>query len=228
MELMKKELSVCSVKKFMRKPELKLCGNRSLEDWESVRVSGVPYAGFIFANSVRRVTDEQVKVWLNEYPPLNDTKIVGVFVNPELEELAQTVSEVPLDVLQLHGSETPAFVAKVKQMTGKTIWKVIHHGKCSLEEMKRFEGVADGYVVDTKLPGQWGGTGKRFDWDSIPSYQAEAASQKVPLFAAGGVKVDNVQELLSYQLDGIDVSSGIETNDRKDKAKMNDLIERLG
>jgi phosphoribosylanthranilate isomerase len=225
---MKKELSVCSVKKFMRKPELKLCGNRSLEDWESVRVSGVPYVGFIFANSVRRVTDEQVKVWLNEYPPLNDTKIVGVFVNPELEELAQTVSEVPLDVLQLHGSETPAFVAKVKQMTGKTIWKVIHHSKCSLEEMKRFEGVVDGYVVDTKLPGQWGGTGKRFDWDSIPSYQAEAASQKVPLFVAGGVKLDNVQELLSYQLDGIDVSSGIETNDRKDKAKMNDLIERLG
>ncbi len=216
------------MKQFMRKPDLKLCGNRSLEDWESVRVSGVPYAGFIFANSVRRVTIEQVKVWLNDYPPLNNTKIVGVFVNPELEELAQTVSEVPLDVLQLHGSETPAFVAKVKQMTGKTIWKVIHHGKSALVEMKRFDGVADGYVVDTKLPGQWGGTGKRFDWDSIPSYQAEAVSQKVPLFIAGGVKVDNVQELLSYQLDGIDVSSGIETNDRKDKAKMNDLIERLG
>ncbi len=216
------------MKQFMRKPELKLCGNRSLEDWESVRVSGVPYAGFIFANSVRRVTDEQVKGWLSDYPPLNDTKIVGVFVNPELEELAQTVSEVPLDILQLHGNETPAFAAKIKQMTGKTIWKVIHHGKRSLDEMKRYEGIADGYIVDTKLPGQWGGTGKRFDWDSIPSYQAEAAEQRVPLFVAGGVKPDNVQELISYHPDGIDVSSGIETNDRKDKTKMNTIIERLG
>ena len=225
---MKKELGVCLVKQFMGKPELKLCGNRSLEDWESVRVSGVPYAGFIFANSVRRVTNEQVKNWLSEFPPLNDMKIVGVFVNPELEELAQTVSEVPLDILQLHGNETPAFLAKVKQMTGKTIWKVIHHGKSSLNEMRRYDGIADGYIVDTKLPGQWGGTGKRFDWDSIPSYQAEAAVQKVPLFVAGGVKVDNVQELLPYQLDGIDVSSGIESNDRKDKLKMDDLIERLG
>lgn len=225
---MKKELGVCSVKQYMTNPKLKFCGNRSLEDWKRVRVSGVPYAGFIFANSVRRVTNEQVKSWLSEYPPLNDMKVVGVFVNPELEELAQTVSEVPLDVLQLHGNETPAFAAKVKQMTGKTIWKVIHHDKKSLGQMKRYEGIVDGYIVDTKLPGQWGGTGKRFDWDSISSYQAAAAEQMVPLFVAGGIKPDNLQELISYHPDGIDVSSGIETDDKKDITKMNTIIERLG
>ncbi len=216
------------MKQLMRTPELKLCGNRSLEDWQIVRGSGVSHAGFIFANSVRRVTDDQVKKWLSDYPPFDGMKIVGVFVNPELEELAQTVSEVPLDVIQLHGNETPAFGAKIKQMTGKTLWKVIHHGDDAHNVMTKFSGIADSYIVDTKLPGQWGGTGKRFDWSAIPAYQKEASKQEVLLFIAGGVTPENVQELLSYHPDGIDVSSGIEENDRKDQTKMNRMKERLG
>ncbi len=216
------------MKQLMRTPELKLCGNRSLEDWKIVRGSGVSYAGFIFANSARRVTDDQVKKWLKDYPPIDNMQIVGVFVNPEIEELAQTVSEVPLDVIQLHGNETPLFGAKIKQMTGKTLWKVIHHGDDARNMMSTFSGVADGYIVDTKLPGQWGGTGKRFDWSAIPEYQMEAVKQQVPLFIAGGVTPVNVKELLRYHPDGIDVSSGIEETDRKDQTKLNRLKERLG
>ncbi|WP_347549853.1 phosphoribosylanthranilate isomerase [Pseudalkalibacillus hwajinpoensis] len=211
----------------MKKPELKLCGNRSVQDWGTVRMSGADYAGFIFAPSKRRVTDEQVANWLSDYPP-ESIKIVGVFVNPELEDLAETVSKVPLDILQLHGKETPVFAAKVKQMTGKPIWKVLHHGEDAQDDMLLFRGIADGYVVDTKLPGQWGGTGKRFDWGAIPGYQTEANEQHVPLFIAGGINPDNVNELLKFHPDGIDVSSGIESSEQKDEYKIKRMRERLG
>ncbi|WP_240688077.1 phosphoribosylanthranilate isomerase [Pseudalkalibacillus hwajinpoensis] len=225
---MKQELENCLVKQYMKTPELKLCGNRSLKDWQTVRLSGVQYAGFIFANSVRRVSNEEVAKWLEDYPPEKTMKIVGVFVNPELEDLAQTVSEVPLDIIQLHGKETPTFAAKIKQMTGKQVWKVLHHGDGALTDMSRYSEVVDGYIVDTKLPGQWGGTGKRFDWKAIPEYQVKAEKQNVPLFIAGGVSPDNVHELIEYNPDGIDVSSGIEIDDRKDENKINRMKERLG
>ncbi len=225
---MKRGLEDYLVNQHMKTPELKLCGNRSLEDWQTVRLSGVQYAGFIFANSVRRVSNEEVAKWLEDYPPQDKMQIVGVFVNPELEELAETVSEVPLDIIQLHGKETPAFAAKIKQMTGKQVWKVLHHGDGALSDMSRYSDSVDGYVVDTKLPGQWGGTGKRFDWKAIPDYQNKAEKQNVPLFIAGGVNPDNVRELMDYMPDGIDVSSGIEMDDKKDRTKIIRMKERLG
>lgn len=225
---MKRGLEDYLVDQYMKTSELKLCGNRSLEDWQTVRLSGVEYAGFIFANSVRRVSNNEVAKWLKDHPPEETMKIVGVFVNPELEELAETVSEVPLDIIQLHGKETPAFAAKIKQMTGKQVWKVLHHGDGALSDMSLYSDIVDGYVVDTKLPGQWGGTGKRFDWKAIPDYQIKAAKQNVPLFIAGGVNPDNIHELMDYAPDGIDVSSGIEMYDKKDKNKINRMKERLG
>ncbi|MCA0985778.1 phosphoribosylanthranilate isomerase [Guptibacillus algicola] len=208
------------------KPKLKLCGNRSLEDWKLVRESHANYAGFIFANSPRRVEQSQVGKWLADYPPTG-MKIVAVFVNPDLEEIADTVSSVPIDIIQLHGNENAAFATKIKQMTGKEIWKVIHHHNGAKEEMANFACIAEGYVIDTKLPGQWGGTGKRFDWESIPSYKEVAEKQGVPLFVAGGINADNVSELLEYHPDGIDVSSGIERNGGKHYDKIQKLQERL-
>lgn len=208
------------------KPELKLCGNRSLEDWKIVRESDANYAGFIFANSPRRVENDEVAKWLADYPP-EEKKVVGVFVNPDLEEIAETVSTVPIHVVQLHGEETPAFAMKIKQMTGKKIWKVIHHSVNASNSMEKFAGIADGYVVDTKLPGQWGGTGKVFDWEAIPKYKEIAKKQGVPLFVAGGINETNVSELLTYQLDGIDVSSGIELKDGKSRTKIENLQGRL-
>ncbi|WP_377888800.1 phosphoribosylanthranilate isomerase [Alkalihalobacillus sp. R86527] len=208
------------------KPKLKLCGNRSCDDWKLVRESDANYAGFIFANSPRRVENNQVAKWLAEYPS-NGMKIVAVFVNPDLEEIADTVSTVPIDIIQLHGNENAPFATKIKQMTGKEIWKVIHHCNAAKEEMIAFAGIADGYVIDTKLPGQWGGTGKKFDWESIPSYKEVANEQGVPLFVAGGINDSNVTELLSYQPDGIDLSSGIELNGGKNRDKIEKLQERL-
>ncbi|WP_270179050.1 phosphoribosylanthranilate isomerase [Alkalihalobacillus sp. CinArs1] len=208
------------------KAKLKLCGNRSLEDWKLVRESHATHAGFIFANSPRRVEGETVGRWLKDFPP-NGKKIVAVFVNPDLEEIADIVRSVPVDIVQLHGSENASFATKIKQMTGKEIWKVIHHRQSAIEDMELFAGIADGYVIDTKLPGQWGGTGKKFDWESIPSYKKEAHKQGVPLFVAGGINESNVTELLSYQPDGIDLSSGIEHNDGKDRNKIEKLQGRL-
>ncbi|MBM7661255.1 phosphoribosylanthranilate isomerase [Bacillus mesophilus] len=207
----------------MTRPLLKFCGNRSYGDWCYVVDSMADVLGVIFAPSKRNVTKEQVKAWL-ETKPLPPTKrLAGIFVNESLETIKETCEEIPLQIIQCHGIETPADLKEIKKATGLVVWKAIHHDDTSLEYMRTFQSIADGYVVDTKSPKAWGGTGQSFDWASIPNYLKEAEIQGVPCFIAGGVKVENIKELLEFNPIGIDLASGIEVNEQKNK----DLIQRI-
>ncbi|MED5075681.1 N-(5'-phosphoribosyl)anthranilate isomerase, partial [Anoxybacillus geothermalis] len=69
--------------------------------------------------------------------------------------------------------------------------------------------------------------GVAFDWEAVPRYLEEAARQGVPCFIAGGVTPDNIERLLLYRPDGIDISSGIETDGRKDPTKMKQIEEKI-
>jgi phosphoribosylanthranilate isomerase len=194
---------------------LKYCGNRSFQDWCTVTESKADFIGLIFAQSKRKVEPEQVKEWMKEQP-LPDKKLVGVFVRAKLAEIQEVIETVPLDVIQCHGDETPEDVQEVKTNTGKIVWKAIHHDKNSIQKMKSFKGIADGYVIDTKTVNSWGGTGTSFDWDSIPNYLQEAKEQGVICFIAGGVNPSNVSSLVKFEPSGIDISSGIEQGEQKD------------
>jgi phosphoribosylanthranilate isomerase len=206
-------------------PLLKYCGNYSFEDVQITANSRANYLGFIFAESKRSVTVHQVKQWLEQIQI--PQKIVGVFVNASLEEIESVSRQVRLDVIQCHGEETPDFILTLKAAISQQIWKVVHHSENGLEKMKQYEGLVDGYVVDSKVSGQRGGTGQTFDWSSIPSYQKEAFRQQVPIFIAGGINPQTVKELLLYQPVGIDLSSGIEENGRKSIEIKNQLEKRV-
>lgn len=212
----------------MKVMNVKLCGNHSLQDFKYTFNSGVPYIGIVFAKSKRKVDPVVCGDWLREIDKQPHQQLIGVFVNPTLEDVLFVLRYVGLDIIQFHGLETPSEIETIKQSTGLKVWKAIHHendqGK---NRMKLYEGVVDGYIVDSKVKGAWGGTGLTFDWQEIPTYVEEAKRQGVPCFIAGGITPENVEDILIYNPDGIDLSSGIETNGQKDEHKIRILLERL-
>lgn len=205
---------------------LKYCGHRSLADLQKGASSQADYLGLIFAESKRKVEAHQVKEWL-EAVLLHGKKLVGVFVNETTERICEVTRLVPLSVIQCHGNESVEQVAKIKEATGLPVWKAIHHGEDALTKMKQYAHVADGYVVDSRVRGAWGGTGVSFDWAAVPFYLEEAERQSVPCFIAGGITPENVEQLLSYCPHGLDISSGIEENGEKSIEKMIEIEKKV-
>lgn len=206
---------------------LKLCGNHSLQDLQLAVNSGAPFIGIVFAESKRKVDPVLCSEWLSQVEKGHDQKYVGVFVNSTLQEIANVLQYVPLDIIQFHGNEAPGEIIKVKMATGLKVWKAIHHSDNGIARMKDYEHVVDGYVIDSKVKGAWGGTGERFDWEAIPAYKNEAKRQGVHCLIAGGIIPENVEQILHYFPDGIDISSGIETNGKKDADKIQQLLYKL-
>jgi phosphoribosylanthranilate isomerase len=209
---------------------VKFCGFQDADSIAGLIGLDVNMAGFILAPSKRRVSLDRLKELTRAVPV--GIKKVGVFVNPSLEEITATVEQGQLDVVQLHGEESPEFCKQVKKTLGVEIIKAWHIGRLpddeALSRMEQYKEGMDYLLLDTYDPSEAGGTGKAFRWDILPVFHKWCTQQNIPLMVAGGIKVDNVLQLLSgWQLHGIDVSSGIETEGLKDKKKMKDIIERV-
>lgn len=224
---------------IMHKALVKICGLQDVEVLKSMVQLPLNYIGFVFAPSRRRVSPvraaELLTVlgeWEHEEAPL----AAGVFVNPTLEELRELLSTVLLDVIQLHGDESPEFCHKVKEAFPQVqIWKAFSVIVNNNDQLKNsptrfinYAGAVDAFLLDTFDPEQKGGSGRTFAWEEIPAYKEQAAGLGLPLFVAGGLHPDNVSELLNdYAPDGVDVSSGVETDGVKDIAKMTAFVERV-
>lgn len=208
-------------------PSLKYCGNQSLEDVKTVAQSKADYLGFIFTTeSKRTVKANDVANWLREVE-IGGKQTVGVFVNPTLEEVASVLRAVKLDVIQLHGTESPTFIQELKDICGTKIWKALHHSAVVQDQMRAYGALVDGFLIDSKVQGKWGGTGKTFTWEAVPSYMAIGKELGVPIFVAGGITAENVQELFAYEPDGIDLASGIEEAGKKSATIIAQLEERM-
>ncbi|MGE5703467.1 MAG: phosphoribosylanthranilate isomerase, partial [Clostridia bacterium] len=175
--------------------KVKICGIKTPEIVQLLGELEVDYIGFVFAPSKRQVSGEEVGRLLasaKKHPVP-----VGVFVNPTMDDLAEVLSHAPLDVIQLHGQESPAFCREVKERFGKTVWKAISVGKPGFDMaiVEQYRPVVDGFLFDTYHAAMAGGTGIRFDWNVIPELQRRTTEQE-SLFA-GGIDEQNVGELLS-------------------------------
>jgi phosphoribosylanthranilate isomerase len=154
-----------------------------------------------------------------------------VFVNSDLAALAHAVKTASLDVVQLHGSETPEDCEAAKQELGTQVWKVFHLGRGgdkdsidAQQQLRPYQGHVDAVLIDTA----GGGTGKAFDWTVIERYKEAAREIGIPLYVAGGLSLDNVQSLVKeYKPDGVDVSSGVETDGIKDIEKINTFVRKV-
>lgn len=214
---------------------VKICGLQRMQTLESMVHLPVDHIGFVFADSKRRVSPEQAGAMIRYIRAAEgfSPQSVGVFVNPSEEQLNETLKQAPLDVVQLHGQETPALCRQVREARGVKVFKVFsvkHHAETqdAMQRLEPFAGVIDGMLLDTYDPITGGGTGQAFNWGCIPSYHAWTAAQGIPLIIAGGLHDGNVKELLEqYRPDGVDVSSGVETNGMKDMNKITAFVERV-
>ncbi|MFC7370518.1 phosphoribosylanthranilate isomerase [Fictibacillus iocasae] len=207
-----------------KKLTLKYCGARSLEDCEVIAESSADVIGFVFAESKRKVTPQQVKRWSAVLP--ERMKKAGVFQDQPITEVVNAARMSGMNIIQCHGSEEPHQLLQLKKQSGLIIFKALKGNRDLVMSMKKYEGSADGYIVDSVKDSAFGGTGIAFDWSVVPEAVKEANRQKVPLLVAGGISAGNAASLLSYSPDGIDVSSGIEDEEKKCRSRIQ-LLERV-
>ena len=187
--------------------KVKICGLSTVEAVETAVLAGADYIGFVFAESKRQVSLEQA----HELAKLvtGKTKIVGVFVSPSLEELEQAIGQVPLDIVQIHGMFDEAMIPKISV-------PVIRAIQLSDQEAK-VTSTADFLLFDAPVAG----SGRTFDWDLLKDQKIQQ-----DFFIAGGLTVDNVRQAReTFQPYALDVSSGVETDGRKDIEKIKAFIE---
>lgn len=187
--------------------KVKICGLSTVEAVETAVLAGADYIGFVFAESKRQVSLEQA----HELAKLvtGKTKIVGVFVSPSLEDLEQAIAQVPLDIVQIHGTFDEALIQKISVPVIRAI---------QLSDQKtKVSSPADFLLFDALVAG----SGQTFDWDLLKDQKIQQ-----DFFIAGGLTVDNVRQAReTFQPYALDVSSGVETDGRKDIEKIKAFIE---
>lgn len=189
---------------------VKICGLSRPEDMAAVVAAEARYAGFVFfAKSPRNVTVEQARD-LALLAPMGLAK-VALTVNADNATLDAITGAVPLDMIQLHGRETPARVAEVRARTGLPVMKAVGIAQAAdLAQIDAYEEVADQILVDAKPPKGAaipGGNGLAFDWQLL----AARKYWRKPWMLAGGLTPDNAAQAI--QRTGarqLDVSSGVE------------------
>ena len=205
---------------------VKICGLTSPEGVAAAVSAGARYLGFVFfAKSPRHVTPEQAAALAAEVP-LGIAK-VGLFVNPDDALLQTVLAQVPLDMIQLHGSESPARVTEVRALTGLPVMKAVGVAEPrDLDALWDYGLVADMLLIDAKPPKDAelpGGNGLAFDWRLLAGRQVLK-----PWLLAGGLTPENVTQALRLtRAPGVDVSSGVESAPGvKDPDRIRDFIAR--
>lgn len=189
---------------------VKICGLTRPQDMKVVAKTGAAYVGLVFfAKSPRAVTIAQARDIALAAP--SRLARVGLFVDADDVLLDAVLAEVPLEMLQLHGKETPQRMAELRARFGLPLIKAVGvSGPDDLPKLTDYSHVADMLLVDAKPPKDAvlpGGNGLTFDWRLIAGL-----SWSVPWMLAGGLNADNVANAIA--LTGarqVDVSSGVES-----------------
>ena len=187
--------------------EAKICGLSTPETVDAAVRFGARYVGFVtYPESPRHISTDTMRALGARVP--TSVMRVGLFVDPDDALLDEKLATGALDMLQLHGSETPERVAAIRQRTGKLAMKVIKvAAESDVEQgIKAHAGTADRLMFDAAAGILPGGNAKAFDW-TILSGRAIA----VPWFLAGGLTPQNVAEAVRVTgARAVDVSSGVE------------------
>ncbi len=200
----------------VRRTRVKVCGITRVEDAREVVASGADAIGLVFYGpSSRCVSIAQAQAIVRSIPPL--VSVVGVFVDPPEEELAQVLADVRLDLVQFHGRESPQrcrlcsvpYIKAIKMRPG-----------ISLEHEAQRYAQSRGLLLDTYMPSLVGGTGRTFPWEQIP------ADLERPVILAGGLTAENVGQAIDVVGPfAVDVSSGVEsTGGIKDGEKVHRFL----
>ncbi len=186
---------------------IKLCGMTRSCDIEAANKLLPEYIGFVFARKSRRYISPE-KAFKLKQALSPDIKAVGVFVNETVETVAELLEKNIIDIAQLHGGEDDSYIIKLRAYTDKPVIKAFRVAA------EQDIAAAESSNADYVLLDSGAGTGTVFDWSLIPGV-------KRPYFLAGGLGLRNIEDALRRLSPyAVDVSSGVETNGLKDKAKM--------
>jgi phosphoribosylanthranilate isomerase len=205
--------------------EVKICGLSTPETVDAAVAAGARWVGFAtYPRSPRHVTTETLRALAQRVP--KTVGRVSFFVDADDALIDERLAAGALDLLQLHGSETPERVADIKRRTGKPVMKVIKVAEAADVErgIAAYAAVADRLMFDAAAGILPGGNAKAFDWTIF-------SGRKVPLpwLLAGGLTPDNVAEAVRVTgAHAVDVSSGVEeTRGVKSVALIKAFLERV-
>jgi phosphoribosylanthranilate isomerase len=203
--------------------KLKVCGMKYKANIKAIAALKPDYMGFIFyRNSARCVTEKIPQI------PEGITK-VGVFVNAHLEVVQKAIPEYDLEVVQLHGTESPEYCHELKTDTIEIIKAFSVKDQFDFSELTPYEPHADYFLFDTKGPNP-GGNGFCFDWEVLKNYNSET-----PYFLSGGIGIKDIEKLKTFRSSkiaekchAVDVNSKFELQPAyKDPIKLKSFIQKL-
>jgi phosphoribosylanthranilate isomerase len=199
---------------------VKFCGITNIDDAaEAVRLGAWAIGLIHFHGSPRDVDPAAAAEIAAAFR--RKCEVVGVFVNPTLEEVAKTVEDEGLTMVQLNGEEGASFCSEVARRTGVKVAKAVHVASAAdIHAAEAFR--TDFHLFDRRAKGAWGGTGESFDWELLRGHRSE-----VPSILAGGLRPDNVAAAISIARPyAVDVASGVELEPgRKDHGAMEAFFE---
>ena len=203
-------------------PKVKICGITNIDDAVKAVQLGADLLGFNFyPKSPRYIEPQEAEKIIRKLPAFVD--IVGLFVNADADTIRKTASDLMLDWVQLHGDESPGFCMSLNNMSAQIIKAVRIKDGRDIEYAKNF--AVDALLLDAFHPVLHGGTGQRFDWNSLPELTGHTFGRT---FLAGGINPKNVIEAVGLGFYGIDICSGIEDSPRKkNHEKMEELFKKL-
>ncbi len=194
---------------------VKLCGITRHEDAELAASLDAWAIGFILWPGSKRAADPGVAAGIAR-AMRRRLELVGVFVNPTLDEVSRAAQGIGLTHIQLHGDEGPAFCTAVAERTGLRVIKAVRVASgADIQDAARFH--TDLLLLDAAVGSAWGGTGQTFDWALAAQRHSQA-----PLILSGGLTPENVAEgIATVRPWAVDVASGVESAPGiKDHAKV--------
>ena len=207
--------------------KLKVCGITQLEQLKQLDEIGVNYAGLIFYSQSARCIINKLKA--DDVKPLHlSLKKIGVFVNAEEEFIMSQVENFGLDMVQLHGDETPGFCKLISdQITVTKAFRITQTNEQNIDWMiKPYEEYCDYYLFDTNRKNAYGGTGEKFDWNLLHQNKINK-----PFFLSGGIGLKDVEKLKAFEHSFfycVDVNSRVEVADGiKDMKALKVMSEEL-
>ena len=183
--------------------KIKICGLTRECDIDFVNEALPDYAGFVFAESKRKVTENQARELRRGLNPA--IKAVGVFLDNDISFVKNLLESGIIDIAQLHGHESEEFISLI----AAPVIKAVRIGE-------RIDYPVDYILFDSPRAG----SGKTFDWRLIPKTDK-------PFFLAGGINIGNIALAMKINPYAIDVSSGVETDGVKDREKIIEIVRHV-
>lgn len=184
--------------------KIKVCGMKNPDNIKDLSTLPIDFMGMIFYSKSPRYVEHLSLDDLNILPQY--VKRVGVFVNEKIDFVKDRIKDYQLDIIQLHGNESPDFCDELSKVI--SVIKVFSVSETKdINDTNLYEGLCDYFLFDTKTP-EYGGSGLKFDWSILDTYEG-----KTPFFVSGGISMDDIEQIRQIthpSFYGIDLNSKFE------------------